>query len=225
MILIGYLAFAVVRFGSKYDRRLEQLLRTRTQIASIRAAHPYDFWFQLANRVAFAERLVYWYDAYRVFEDYPILGVGLGNSGFLYSETTPGYGYSLAEIRSVLSPANPDFPNPKNLWVRLLSETGVIGLASYLTWMALLFLGGWAMMIRKEGLAQVVVTAGLLSLVVQLVEGFSLDSFALPQVWIVNGMLTSVVWSGFSARQVALGGKHNSFEDVAGLSQDLSGAA
>ena len=40
--------------------------------------------------------------------------------------------------------------------------------------------------------------AGLLALVAQLVEGFSLDTFALPQLWILVGLLTAA----FSLRPI-----------------------
>lgn len=187
-------AYAVVYFGRRYDKRLAQLFRTRTQLISIQQQYPYDFWYGLADRVAFAERLVYWTDGFRVFEHYPVLGVGPGNSGFLFAEVTPGFGYSLMEIRSALNPSNPEFPNAKNLWVRLLAETGIPGLAAYLTWLFLLFFGGWEIASGRRGLVRTVALGALLSLTSQLIEGFSLDTFALPQIWIVNGMLTAIIW-------------------------------
>lgn len=187
-------AYAVVYFGRRYDKRMAQLFRTRTQILSIQQQYPYDFWFGLADRVAFAERLVYWSDGYRVFERYPVLGVGPGNSGFLFPQVTPGFGYSLKEISTIMNPSNPDFPNSKNLWIRLLAETGVPGLATYLTWLLLLFFGGWAIIQREHGLSKTVAAGIMLSLAAQLIEGFSLDTFALPQIWVANGLLTALIW-------------------------------
>ena len=144
----------------------------------------------MANLVP--SRLMYWTSGFRVFSQYPILGVGLGNSGFLFLDTVPSFGYRLPEIVNIAS-GSPQFPNPKNLWVRLLAETGIVGFSVFMTWLLILVLGAWALMKKGKDLNAILGLAGLLAILAQVFEGFSLDTFALPHLWIMLGLLTAAV--------------------------------
>jgi O-antigen ligase len=174
---------------SKIDRRMTRLLEVPGRLQEIKALYPNEGVYEAANRLAFAERLVYWEAAYRVFERYPILGVGLGGSGFLFPEVVPKYGYSLLEIQDTLSLENLNLPNPKNLWLRILSETGIIGASVFLVWYVVL--GATAVQRVKSGsiLGRVVGVMGILYLLAQIIEGFSMDTFALPYLWISSGLI------------------------------------
>jgi hypothetical protein len=59
-----------------------------------------------------------------------------------------------------------------------------------MVWILMTGLVGYGLS-RQAGIAGWVGLAGGLSLVGQLVEGFSLDSFTLPQVWIMNGLVAA----------------------------------
>jgi len=48
----------------------------------------------------------------------------------------------------------------------------------------------WSLFSRGSGLARTLGLVGVLAIASQLVEGFSLDTFALPQIWIINGLIT-----------------------------------
>ncbi len=192
--------YGLVKVGAAHDWRLRRILQVPNEMISIRQQHPYAVTYELANRVAFAERLVYWRTAFSAFEAYPVFGVGPGDAGFLFPTSVPAYGYTLTEIRAVLSPNNPTFPNPKTLWIRLLAETGLLGFSAYLAW--ILVIGGcaWSLFARGDGMARTLGLVGILAIAAQVVEGFSLDTFALPQIWIVNGLITvayvhSLHWS------------------------------
>ncbi|MEW6568851.1 MAG: O-antigen ligase family protein [Chloroflexota bacterium] len=174
---------------SRVDPRMSRLLLIPSQLAEIRDERPYEVGYEIADRLAFAERVVYWVAGYRVFEEYPLLGVGLGNSGFFFEKTMPPYGYRLIEVRTALDPANPNFPNPKALWIRLLAETGFVGFAAFGTWYLLVGVSAFQLYRSREALARVIALAALLWFVAQVAEGFSLDSFALPQLWILPGLL------------------------------------
>ncbi len=137
---------------------------------------------------------MYWASGFNVFSKYPFLGVGLGNAGFFFLDTVPAYGYRLTEIINIINGA-PQFPNPKNLWVRLLAETGIVGFSIFISWLLLLALGAWAVMKRGKGLITIFGVGGLLAILAQILEGFSLDTFALPQLWIMLGMLTAAISS------------------------------
>ncbi|MGA9533133.1 MAG: O-antigen ligase family protein, partial [Anaerolineales bacterium] len=189
-LLLG-LGFALVKKGAELDYRMRRVLRIRTELPGIRQRYPFDTVYEVANQFAFAERFVYWRASLHAFEVSPLTGVGPGNTGFFFAGGMPSYGYHLVETRSYLDPASPNFPNPKNLWVRLLSESGILGTAFYLTWLVLL---AWAalQLRRRPGAHSVWLgTFGVLTLIAQLVEGFSLDSYALPQIWIANCLITA----------------------------------
>lgn len=196
LLLVGVFAVsaglvAVARAAIERDPRTSRLLSAPAQLDSIRGESPYETIYAVANRAAFAERLVYWRAGFWPFERYPVLGVGLGNAGFFFEDGLPAYGHRLVEIQNLLDPANPNFPNPKSLWLRLLAETGLVGFSAFLIWLGVLAAGGIALAKRARGVDRVIGVAGLLAILAQVSEGFSLDTFALPQLWIILGLLTA----------------------------------
>jgi O-antigen ligase len=164
------------------------------EVAALRAEYPYELLYAIADRAAFAERIVYWDAGLHAFERYPLLGVGVGNAGFLFKEGVPMFGLRLPEIRRVLNPENASFPNPKSLWVRLLAETGFVGTAAFLSWVVLMLAGAYALARGYSGELKLVGGAGLLCCLAWMLEGFSLDTFALPQTWILFGLVTAAAW-------------------------------
>jgi O-antigen ligase len=192
--LLLALAFAAARGLTTVDRRFRNLFRLPAQMSEIQALHPDEVGYEVANRLAFAERIVYWSSGYGAFERYPIFGVGPGNTGFLFTSTISPYAFRLTEIKKVLDSTFPGFPNPKNLWLRLLAETGIVGTSAFLIWILVLGCLAYDLTLNGDRLGKMIGLAGLMGIVVQLVEGFSLDSFALPQMWIIFGLLTATAW-------------------------------
>ena len=188
--LVGLL-FAFITIGAKFDWRIRRVRTLPSQLDAIRNEHPFETVYAVADRAAFAERLVYWRAGYAPFERYPILGVGLGNAGFFFPEGVPSYGHQLVEIQKALDPLDENFPNPKNLWIRILSETGFLGLAAFLTWMVVLGFAAYALIAREQKMHRLLGIAGLLGLTAWIIEGLSLDTFALPQAWVLCGLLTA----------------------------------
>ena len=180
---------------SKVDRRMDRLFEIPEKYASIQIEFPYQAGYEIANQLAFAERIAYWEFGHRIFEGNPILGVGLGNAGFLFEENLAPYAYTLVEMKDILDYDNPNFPNPKNLWIRLLAETGIIGFALFSTWIVLMLAAGVLLTTYPESFNRMMGIAGILAFTAFVIEGFSLDSFALPQMWIVFGLLTAVWWN------------------------------
>lgn len=181
--------FGVVRFAGRLDNRIARIFKL--DFLEILRSHE-DPVYTIASILAYAERVVYWDGGFRVFSLYPIFGVGLGNEGFYFRETVPAYGTRLTEIVRILE-GSPQFPNPKNLWVRLLAETGIIGFMLFVAWLLLLAIGAWAIYKFCRGIRALLGLAGLLGLLAQVFEGFSLDTFALPQLWILCGLLTAAL--------------------------------
>jgi hypothetical protein len=144
-----------------------------------------------ANALQFGERVVYWQAGWDVFSRYPLLGVGLGNSGRWFAETIPAYGMNLIEVRQLLF-RSMDLPNSKNLWVRLLAETGITGFAFYTAWLASILKR--AITLNKSILPALKMTGywGIFIIIGIIFEGFSIDSFAMPYFWISAGFVLAV---------------------------------
>jgi O-antigen ligase len=146
--------------------------------------------FSIANEFVFAERILYWQTGWHVFNDYPIFGVGLGNVGFFFEEYMPSFAWALDEPRHLIYQANYQ-GNVKNLWIRLLSETGIIGFLCFGTWLILLFLRSYQFQRNESHLHKYWGLVGKIALLTLLIEGFSIDSFALPYYWIIFGFLSN----------------------------------
>jgi hypothetical protein len=149
------------------------------------------FIYNLINQLEYAERLMYWISSFLIFSRYPFLGIGLGNSGLLFRETVPAFGTYLPEVLIILGPVKEIVANPKSLWMRLLSETGIIGFILFISWLVMIGFNAFILNRRKKGMHSVLGLAGGLALIAFFFEGFSLDTFALPQIWIIFGLLSA----------------------------------
>lgn len=143
-----------------------------------------------ADRLNVASRLVYWQAGWGEFNDYPILGVGLGNAGYFFTQKLTPYAWSLVEVRDLIY-RSPNLLNIKSLWVRLLAETGIIGFAFFISWLYLLWQSTRAGKNNLSPTWKSLSLAGKFVLLGLLFEGFSLDSFALPYIWFGLGLLTA----------------------------------
>ena len=157
---------------SRIDPRMVRLFQTVELLPEVRAHYPNEVLYELANRVAFAERIAYWEAGFRTFSTHPVLGVGFGNSGFFMQANLPGYAFRLTEIRDLISGEFAGLPNPKNLWVRLLAETGLLGFAAFLTWWIVIGAGAVLLWRRGHPLERLIGCAGLLGWIAGLGEGF-----------------------------------------------------
>jgi hypothetical protein len=202
LLTFGLTLFALlVRFSfliaSKLDARLDRLFTAdwptifpfnlKTFIAQIRAI--FNVYF--ASYLMFAERTVYWVAAYRIFAAYPFFGVGLGNAGFFFPQTMPAFGWALPEVVEVMRNSTFIFPNPKHLWLRLLSETGVVGFTFFVVWLLVLLMRAWQLLRLNNKHYRALGLAGVLGMATIFVEGFSLDTFGLPYMWVILGLVSA----------------------------------
>jgi hypothetical protein len=145
---------------------------------------------ELTNKLFFAERAVYWTAGLHVFGKFPWLGVGPGHAGFFFLETMPSLGYALTEIMNMFYRFT-FLPNTKSMWVRLLSETGMVGFSVFVTWLFLVFQSARLAFKRGSIEIQVLGLMGQLVLAAYLSEAFSLDSFAMPYIWFSLGLTSA----------------------------------
>jgi hypothetical protein len=149
---------------------------------------------QYLQYIAFDQRFTYWETAYRIYEDFPLLGIGLGNFTYYLEEYLPDYPlHPTPELLTKLTPeeGRSQLSTVKGVFPRLLAETGILGTSTFLGF--LLALVGCVSYLILETDADVKYwgLAGSLGLVVFLVVSFSFDSFSVPNMWVVFGFITA----------------------------------
>lgn len=143
-----------------------------------------------AETLQFGERVIYWQTGWNIFNDHAMLGVGVGFSGFYFPEYLPDAGWGLTETRRLLY-HSPGLMNIKNLWARLLAETGMIGFALFLTSLIVFAFTAAEMARSKSVQRRTLGYMGLFMLIALVFEEFSVDSFALPYLWFTLGLVTA----------------------------------
>lgn len=151
-----------------------------------------DSLLRFFNELKFGDRVIYWLTGWNIFNAYPLLGVGLGNAGFYFPKYLPAYGWSLVEVENLLNRTTL-LLNIKSLWLRLLAETGLVGFALFTGWLISLI----SALITKVRSRSLTISAlgfmGCFVLLALVLEGFSIDSFAMPYWWISLGLAVSTV--------------------------------
>ena len=135
-------------------------------------------------------RLAYAWAGWTIFEQHPWTGVGLGASGFYLIKALPDWShFNISEIAQVLSQVNQAFPNVNNLYIRLLSETGIFGFWSFISFY-LLMLGSILSLLRsKRKEMNFLAVASLLAWFSILMLGFTQDSLAMSTIWLPFGIM------------------------------------
>lgn len=190
-VYIG-LAFGTGYGLSRYDARMKRLF----DFSTLRE----QSFLYYANQLVFAERVVFWQAGWEVFNDHPVLGVGLGNAGFFFRDKLSAFSWALTEVR-VLMYQSTRVPNIKSLWVRLLAETGMLGFSLFISWCYVLWHAAQALRARAPALFRAIGLAGSFALIGFVLEGFSLDTFALPYFWVTFALLTA---ASTAARRAAV---------------------
>jgi O-antigen ligase len=160
-----------------------------TRLWSTRADNLQDFIVQNSA----GARAAYLMASLGAVRENPWTGVGLGASGFYMYPNLPDWALTtVPEIARQLSPDNALYPNPKNLYMRLLAETGLSGAGLFLAYL-LSVLGEIAVLLRlKQPLWQYAGIAGLFSWLALLFHNLTQDSFAMPNLWLNFGILLGI---------------------------------
>lgn len=154
-------------------------------------------------------RFVYSLMGGRVYAEHPIFGVGFGALGFHMPQEFPvGLLDNQTEMSQFLSGGQFRFLNAKNMYVRLLAETGLVGFVVFITFLLSLVAGVWAL--RKDERQHVRYVAGVSFLFVFgiLIRFITFDSFSSPTIWVTLGMIISLM-STVKDWKIKEGGKLN----------------
>lgn len=131
--------------------------------------------------------------ALAAFEEYPITGVGLGASGFYIYQNLPDWALTtVPEIAKQLNPENRLYPNPKNLYVRLLAETGLIGFFLFAAFQFYILGDMLNLLRRDEAWARFAAVAAVFAWLAITFYNFTQDSLTTPNIWIVPGILAGL---------------------------------
>lgn len=131
--------------------------------------------------------------AWGVYEDFPITGSGLGTSGFYIYNNLPDWSLTtVPEIAKQMGPANRLFPVPKNIYIRLFSETGLIGFILYFAFQFHVLGDMLSLQLKKLPWARFAAVAGVCAWMGITFYNFTQDSFASPNIWLVSGIMTGL---------------------------------
>jgi hypothetical protein len=144
--------------------------------------------------LGFGARFTYGETAFNTYDAFPVMGVGLGNYAFYFEEMLPNQplAYTPEVIRLVTPESGRDrLITPKNLYLRLLAETGLVGTAAFVAFLIAML--GCALYLWKMPNFEATYwgTSGLLALIAFAVAAFSFDSFAIPNMWVIFGLITA----------------------------------
>lgn len=144
--------------------------------------------------IGFGPRINYWETAYGIYNDYPVFGVGLGNYAFYFEEYLPFFPIALEpEILRWLTPdaSVRGLITPKHLILRLLAETGFVGTAAFLVFGVAVLGCALYLWLSPDPRQSFWGRAALLGMLSFGLSAFSFDSLALPNMWVVFGMVTA----------------------------------
>ena len=131
--------------------------------------------------------------ALAAYEEHPWTGVGLGASGFYIYQNLPDWALTtVPEIAKQLDPGNRLYPNPKNLYVRLLAETGFIGFFLFLAFQFYVLGDMLSLLRQKETWARFAAVAGVFAWLAIAFYNFTQDSLTTPNIWLVSGVLVGL---------------------------------
>ena len=146
--------------------------------------------FIIANSAG--ARAAYNWAGMATYAEHPWLGVGLGASGFYVYDNLPDWALTtVPEIARQLSPSNRLYPNPKNMYIRILAEGGLLGFAFFLAFL-LGLLGDALSFLRKPGMLRFLGIASLCSWLAIALYNLTQDSFATPNLWVNLGILVGM---------------------------------
>lgn len=155
-----------------------------------------------ADDLQFGERVVYWQTGWNIFNDHPLTGVGVGFSGYYFPQYLPDYAWQLPEVNSLMGWSN-GLLNVKNLWTRLLAETGIIGFSFFIVFLFVIGITAVNLIKSKHGLQKTIGWMGIFMLITFIPEEFSVDSFALPYYWFTMGLVVAASrWTLSETREI-----------------------
>ena len=147
-------------------------------------------------------RVAYIWGSMGAYQDHPWTGVGLGSSGFYIYNNLPDWVMTtVPEIARQLSPDNTLYPNPKNLYVRLLSETGLIGFFLFIAFQFSILGDALTALNQRSAVWRYIGIASVFTWLALIFYNMTQDSFAIPNLWINLGILVGLSMITINSRE------------------------
>jgi hypothetical protein len=138
-------------------------------------------------------RLAYSVAGYQVYSHYPLTGVGLGGVGLYLYNYLPDWSLGgLVEIARRLSPDSLVISNPKNLYVLLLAETGLMGFWIFMAYYLSILGSIRRMLISNRGYLVYTGVAGLFIWLAVAFRNLTQDSLTFPVMWASLGIIAGM---------------------------------
>lgn len=144
-----------------------------------RSGDPLGKRFESMDTAAFRERWILWKQSLAIVEDFPVLGTGLNT----YSRYTPHYKKTDDGARWYAH----------NSYLQMATETGIVGLLSFLWFLLSFFKWGWCFMKRQSDTFVVGLIAGIAAFLVQSFLDTNLYALQLVVLfWFMLGLTVAV---------------------------------
>lgn len=144
--------------------------------------------------LGFDARVVYAQAAFNTYLAHPVLGVGLGNYAFYFEEMLPYR--PIAEVPEVLLMITPEpgrdrLITAKNLYLRLLAETGIVGAVTFLAFVIANLGCALYLWLSRQKEWEYWGAASLCGLLAFSLSALTFDSFVIPNMWVLFGLITA----------------------------------
>ena len=146
------------------------------------------------DNLGFGARLIYSQAAFRMYQAYPIVGVGLGNYAFYFEEMLPYR--PIADVPEALAMITPEYGRDrlitaKNLYLRLLAETGITGFIAFIAFLVANLGSALVLWRSRQPEWRYWGTASLCGLIAITLSALTFDSFVIPNMWVFLGLITA----------------------------------
>ncbi|WP_010250440.1 O-antigen ligase family protein [Myroides injenensis] len=151
--------------------------------------------FTVENNISNQTRYGMQYATLKVFEENPIVGVGLGQNGFhkknYYPEWAIKNNYEFTDW--YMNEEVYNFPPDFNLFTRLLAETGVIGFILFIIFLFSCFTASWNCILYRRKEENVLSTIVFISLVGFVINWMQIDYFRQFGFWFCLIILLKII--------------------------------
>jgi hypothetical protein len=187
VILLGFtiLVSGFYLAGQKYDffMRLWDYWET-----------PHPTFMGYLQYLGFEARMIYGEAAYNMYLTSPVIGVGPGVYALYFADSLPYQ--PLAKTPEVIRLITPEegfnrFITAKNFFLRLLAETGILGTAAFIAFFISIVGMAINLWLSPEREEKYWGMGAVMALSVFVLSTLSFDSFALPNMWVTFGIITS----------------------------------
>lgn len=180
--LLALLALLVGIIGSLYTLSQNRYFASFTKLGQ--TADLYEYMLEISA----GPRLAYAASGIAIYNQHPWTGVGLGASNLYIYDYLPDWALTnLPEINRRLSPDSDIVSNTKNLYVRILAETGIFGFWFYLAFYVSVLADVRRLFSAKWPQARFIAVASLFIWMAVAIRNFTQDSFTFPIVWVGLG--------------------------------------